>query len=123
MTPQGYWYIGVGGKQYPAHRLAWFYVHGKWPNGDIDHINRIRDDNRIVNLRDTTTSKNLHNSLGYGASGVKGVSYNARDKIWKAEIQVDYVTYRLGSFKNKDDATAARKFAESLFGLIVNIPP
>ena len=119
MTPQGYWYVGVGGKQYPAHRLAWFYVYGEWPTDDIDHINRVRDDNRWCNLRATTRSKNLHNSPRRKASGVKGVYWSNRDKSWRASIDVDYVKHNLGSFKDEQDAISARRFAEQLFGVSV----
>ncbi|CAB4126656.1 HNH nuclease [uncultured Caudovirales phage] len=114
-TPQGYWYIGVGGKQYPAHRLAWFYVHKNWPNGDIDHINRNRLDNRIANLREVTRSRNLHNTSDQNpVSGHKGV-YMTKEKTWEARIMVDYVDYRLGRYRNPEDAADARKFAEKLF--------
>jgi hypothetical protein len=54
----GYIAIGIRGKEYFAHRLAWFYVRGVWPI-EIDHINRIRNDNRIINLRLCTRSQNL----------------------------------------------------------------
>ena len=50
----GYILIGLLGKRYRAHRLAWLYVYGTWPKHDIDHINRNRSDNRICNLRDVT---------------------------------------------------------------------
>ena len=119
LTPQGYWYVGVGGKQYPAHRLAWFYVHGEWPTDDIDHINRVRDDNRWCNLRATTRSKNLHNSSRRKASGTKGVYWHKCNKRWDASIMVNYETYHIGSFKNEQDAINARKFAEQLFGVTV----
>ena len=49
-SPQGYWYIGIDGRAHPAHRLAWLYVHGSWPNGDIDHINRNRLDKAIEQM-------------------------------------------------------------------------
>jgi hypothetical protein len=114
VSPQGYWYLCVGGKQYPAHRLAWFYMYGQWPKGDIDHINRNRLDNRIANLRDTTTSRNLHNSPNRGCiSGVKGVHIN-KEKKWDAVIMVDGVNYRLNSYKTIEEAAQARKFLESL---------
>jgi len=112
-TPQGYWCIGVGGKPYLAHRLAWFYMHKEWPAGDVDHINRNRLDNRISNLRVVTRSVNAHNSPSRGKSGVKGVSFKKRDKVWAAYITVNYKTQHLGSFKNFADAVAARKAAET----------
>ena len=115
VSPQGYWYLCVGGKQYPAHRLAWFYVHKDWPKGDIDHINRNRLDNRIANLRDTSTSGNLHNSPHRNpSSGVKGVHVN-KDGTWDAVIMVNGKTHRLFSYPTIDDAAAARKFLEFLF--------
>lgn len=113
-TPQGYWYIGVGGKQYPAHRLAWFYVHGVWPDGDIDHVNRNRMDNRLINLRVTTRSTNIHNSSHKNpASKVKGV-HRTKEGRWAAVIMVNRVTHRLGTYETIEEAADARKFAEQL---------
>ena len=119
-TPQGYRYIGLDTHQYPAHRLAWLYVHGELPTSDIDHINRLRYDNRISNLRSTTRSINIHNSAGRGRSGVKGVALispsrqRRSKKIWGARISIDYVEYDLGTFHTIEEATTARKFAESI---------
>jgi hypothetical protein len=48
-------------KLYSAARLAWLYVHGEWPKNQIDHINRVRDDDRLVNLRDVTRTENQNN--------------------------------------------------------------
>lgn len=59
----GYITIGIDGKYYKAHRLAWFYVHGLWPKEQIDHINLIKDDNRINNLRCATNSQNCMHHL------------------------------------------------------------
>ena len=119
-SPQGYWYIGLDNRPYPAHRLAWLYMNGEWPQGDIDHINRNRLDNRIVNLRHTTRSTNLHNSSARGSSGVKGVSLispsrqRKSKKLWQARIQVNNQEYDLGSYYTLEEAAAARKFAEQL---------
>jgi hypothetical protein len=57
----GYRRIGIDGKYYGAARLAWLYVHGEWPKNEIDHINRVRDDDRLVNLRDVTHTDNQNN--------------------------------------------------------------
>ena len=57
----GYRDISVAHKKYKAHRLAWLYIHGTWPEGEIDHINGILDDNRLDNLRVVTRSQNMQN--------------------------------------------------------------
>lgn len=57
----GYVTVVVDGVRYPVHRLAWLLIHGCWPIGEIDHINGVRNDNRIVNLRDVPKRLNGHN--------------------------------------------------------------
>lgn len=57
----GYLVVGVDGKNYQAHRVIWLIVHGKWPDGDIDHLNRIKTDNRLENLRDVSHKVNARN--------------------------------------------------------------
>src|SRR5687768_770720 len=76
---KGYRLISLG-KQYSAHRLAWLYVYGEWPAGDLDHINCVRDDNRIANLREATDSQNNANRTlaPKNSSGFKGVCWNKR---------------------------------------------
>ena len=58
----GYIFIKIKGSNYSAHRLAWLYVYGVWPTYHLDHINRLRDDNRINNLRDIPQHLNCLNS-------------------------------------------------------------
>jgi hypothetical protein len=93
-------------KNYAAHRLAWLYIYGEWPNSDIDHINRIKSDNRISNLRLANDSLNHHNKglSRNNTSGVKGVRWLKRDKKWRAVINCYGKPVHLGVFNNIEDA-------------------
>lgn len=74
---QYYRVIVIKQKHYPEHRLAWFYIHGEWPKGDIDHINGLPYDNRICNIRDVTTQENCQNQRRVRSdnrSGLMGVT-------------------------------------------------
>ena len=119
---EGYIRIGFSGKVYRAHRLAWLYVHGKWPKYEIDHMNRIRDDNRIVNLREASHADNSHN-LGLSSkntSGVSGISWYKYTKEWCAQIKVKGETIFLGAFPTKREAIKSRKAAEKKYGFHQN---
>jgi hypothetical protein len=69
----GYVRIGIRGKRYMAHHLAWLYVHGSLPTGELDHRNRRRDDNRIENLRPATRREQMGNAIWANSHGVRGV--------------------------------------------------
>lgn len=109
VSVHGYARIGIDGSRYPAHRLAWFYVYGRWPSKQIDHINRDRLDNRIVNLREATDAENRQNmSLSVtNTSGVKGVSWDKRRKKWFSKITHNYQQISLGFHDNINDAEKA----------------
>jgi hypothetical protein len=110
----GYRYIGVDGKGYTAYRLAWLYVYGDFPPGDIDHINRDPTDDRIANLRSVSHSANLHNTQHRDAtSGYKGV-YRTKENRWQARIRVNYKMHNLGTFATIEEAANARKLAEKM---------
>lgn len=99
----GYIEIGFAGRAYRAHRLAWAFVHGAWPEGLLDHKNGVRDDNRLVNLRLTTRSLNLQNQRkprSNNRTGLLGVSPVKRRQgnAWRATIKVDGKHLHLGSF-------------------------
>jgi hypothetical protein len=111
---KGYVRILYKQKLYLAHRLAWMYVHGKWPDQDIDHINRNPTDNRICNLREATNCQNGKN-LGLSKankSGTKGVSYEKYTDRWKATIRVYGKSISIGRFNSIEEAAQARKLAE-----------
>lgn len=113
----GYESIGVAGRRLLSHRLAWLYVYGEWPEDQIDHINRVRSDNRITNLRLATCSENLQNTKLRldNKSGHKGVIWFRRDSVWRAYITVNRVSQHLGYFPQINDAIAARKAAEAKY--------
>lgn len=105
----GYIHICIDRHVIGAHRLAWLYVHGKWPKSNIDHINRNKVDNRIANLREATTSENGQNTLvnKRNTSGYKGVSWLSCRNRWRALITVNGKKHNLGLFKDPKDAYAA----------------
>jgi len=84
----GYRYIRFGGVRPPAHHIAWALHYGRWPLRELDHINRVREDNRITNLREVTRSENSCNRSMRSDSTTKlqGVSWDKRDKKWKAHV-------------------------------------
>lgn len=105
----GYVRIRVDGNKYKAHRLAWLYVFGEWPVGMIDHINGIRSDNRLCNLRDVGRAANIQNQRrprSDNTSGYLGVSLHRSGK-WKASIQANGKYVYLGLFVSKEDARDA----------------
>lgn len=110
----GYWNLFVDGRWLMAHRAAWLYVHGVWPDGDIDHINRIRDDNRLCNLRTANRAENCQNqpTRRNNRSGVTGVLWHKAAKKWVAQINIDRKLRHLGVFDTKELAVEARKAAE-----------
>lgn len=110
----GYIVIRIFGKPYKAHRLAWFYMTGGWPTQVLDHINRKRDDNRIENLRLSTPSGNARNRgmSVLNKSGITGVCWVKSRNVWDAKIIKNTIIYRLGRFKTKEEAIAARRAAK-----------
>jgi hypothetical protein len=111
----GYVHIGLVGKTFRAHRLAWLYIHGEWPAKDLDHINGDKRDNRIANLRLATRPQNCANMGPHkgNKSGVKGVSWCTRDKRWIAGIRINGKRKHLGSFSSIADAAAVYERAAS----------
>lgn len=114
LDKDGYWLIQVNGKNYRAHRLAWFFVHGEWPASLLDHKNRIKSDNRIDNLRLSSKFQNAFNVSPErnNSSGVMGVSWCAQTGRWKAQINVGKKTLNLGRYKTIELAREARVDAE-----------
>lgn len=105
----GYWLIRIDGHLCLGHRLAWLYVHGELPPGDLDHINQIKGDNRIENLRVASRSENEQNKRrrADNTSGYRGVCWNKLKARWMARICLHGKCRNLGYFETAESAYAA----------------
>ena len=110
--------IGVLGYRPKAHRLAFLYVTGSFPDGEVDHEDGDGLNNRWSNLRAVThaeNGKNIRLQIN-NVSGAAGVCWRKRVKKWQARINANGARKHIGYFTNKEDAIAARKLAEIEFG-------
>lgn len=118
----GYLRGNVFDRNVKAHRIAWMHYHGRAPI-EIDHINGVRTDNRIVNLREVADrTENLRN-MGLrpdNKSGVTGVCWDAYTSRWKAEIMIRCRSINLGWFDSVSDASKARDLANIKYGFHPN---
>lgn len=105
----GYVKIKVDGRLYAAHRLSFLYVTGKFPVENVDHINRVTDDNRWINLRECTQSQNGANRKPHknNTTGYKGVSFNKSVKKFVAYITFKNKRKHIGFFECKHEAAEA----------------
>lgn len=106
-TSSGHIQFGIDGKNYLAHRIAWLIIYGAWPKNDIDHINRVRDDNRLCNLREATRAENASNTKrrSNNTSGYHGVSRFQNG--WHAAIGSNYQKIHIGTFNCPTKAALA----------------
>ena len=117
----GYHQISIDGTMKKVHRVLYEKFHGQIPDKmDIDHINRVKTDNRISNLRLVTKTQNQQNRVGVQAnnkSGYKGVSWCRRSKKWMAQIRVNTKTKFLGYYTDpKEAAKVYNQNATKYFG-------
>lgn len=116
----GYVFIRVDGVVYPAHRLAWLWMTGVWPQEEIDHANGNPSDNSWENLREATHGENQQNGQrvyrSNFRSGICGVYYKNRGKKrWEAILWKDKKAIYLGRFATKEEAGIARREGELLY--------
>lgn len=106
--PRGYWCIEINDKLYRAHRLAWLYTTGSWPEGEIDHANMDKSDNRWENIRDASRSQNNANTplRTDNTSGFKGVHFCKRPRRWQAKVTVNRKQIFLGYYDTREEAHA-----------------
>ena len=112
----------INRKQYLIHRLAWLYVHGKFPENDIDHIDGNSLNNRIANLRDVAHHINQRNSRqrSDNNTGCTGVYWDKQKEKYKALIQFNNKLIHLGVFEQKWDAICSRLSANYKYGFHKN---
>lgn len=113
----GYRYITVLNKRRLAHRLAWVYMTGRWPEDQIDHINGERDDNRWVNLREADQSQQCGNSAlrSDNKAGARGVYWCKEKRKWAVDLQYQGRRYRLGRYTDFEEATELSELARQMF--------
>ena len=111
INSKGYRQIKINGLNYFESRLAWKMYHKEEPSAEIDHINRIKDDNRISNLRSADRSLNCLNQAirKDNTSGVKGVSWYKKLNKWVVQVSVEGHRTHLGYFDSLEEAAAARE--------------
>ena len=109
LNPIGYWKIMIDRKQYLEHRLVWFFHHKTWSIKELDHINGIRHDNRIENLREATRQQNNFNR-GSGknnkSTGHKNIQPNGSG--YRVSCGLNYKNVYLGTFRTIEEAITIR---------------
>lgn len=118
INDQGYIILTINLRRYRGHRLAWFYMTGSWPVGEIDHEDGIRSNNSWSNLRDVPRLENKRNQgrITTNTSGYNGVMWYKAGQKWHAQISISGEKIHLGYFEDIEDAIKARKDAEDLYG-------
>lgn len=108
---KGYVQIMINQENYLAHRLAWLYVTGAWPEDQVDHRDNCKANNAWENLRSATNAENQQNQIvapkSNSSSGLLGVTWSKAAKKWAAQIKRAGKRVHLGLFDDKDDAHAA----------------
>jgi hypothetical protein len=99
--------------QLAAHHFAWFCINNNCEFEQLDHINGVRNDNRISNLRNVNNQKNQWNQ-----KKAKGYSYHKKSKKWMACIRLNYKLIHLGSFNTEQEARNAYINAKEKYHII-----
>lgn len=110
-TSDGYLRVTVLRRTLLAHRVAWAMHYGEWPKGELDHVNGVRDDNRIDNLREATSQENSMNRGKYrnNTSGYKGVTWDASRSKWLVAVSKGGKREHVGRYDDLEVAVCAYK--------------
>lgn len=105
----GYRLIKIGQRKWQAHRLAFLIMEGQLPPHQVDHINKVRSDNRWANLRHATHKQNHENRTVHE---MRGVRFEPDRGKWLVRIKHHGITRNLGRYASLDEAILARRKAE-----------
>lgn len=121
LSKKGYLTVKLLGKMYLVHRIIWLLCYGSWPEDQIDHVNGLRADNRIKNLRAVSNQENQRNRRlsCKNKTGVSGVIL-LKSGRYRAVIRVCGVLKHLGQFTTLEEAAGAKAEAESFYGFHPN---
>ncbi len=117
LHPSGYRCVTINQRWYLEHRIVWFYVRGEYPSFDLDHINGIKSDNRIDNLRPCNDSQNQGNARMIGVrntSGFRGVCFDKKSGKWQAGIRMGDRACYLGQYDRIENAAQAYLLAAAI---------
>lgn len=116
LAARGYLQAGVFATKYYLHRLIWMWVYGTWPVNKIDHVNRVRSDNRLINLREVSNAENCHNTSRQTRnwSGYTGVAWDKNRCLWLAQITVSGRHFHLGRYSTPAEASVAYQAAKAI---------
>ncbi len=107
LTREGYLNIAYQGTKYQQHRVIWLMCVGSWPNDCIDHINGIKTDNRLENLREFTQRENSQNQYRHRAGKLPGCYFDKSNQRWRAQLQIEGEHKHIGRFDTEQEAHAA----------------
>lgn len=119
VKPHGYQVIVADGRPYMAHRLVWLHEHGVFPAGTIDHVNGVRADNRIDNLRDVPFQVNMQNQprpRRVNRTGYAGVTPHG--KGFQASVRIHGKRVNPGTYGSPEEAYEACVNAKLAAGAI-----
>lgn len=109
----GHLHVQIKRRKYKAHRLAWLLFTGSWPKHEIDHVNRVRDDNRIANLREAGPGQNCQNASMYKSNSTGFVGVYSRNGRFFSQIKAGGRITRLGTFATANEAALAFSLAKA----------